>query len=113
MKVGILGTGLMGTPMVERLLNQKIPVIAYNRTLEKLAPLQQLGAKTVSSPEQVIQEADCLILMLTNAAAIQEVLGLNSEQSNFNNRTIIQMGTIALLKVNNCEIKLWLKGENI
>ncbi|MFM6899902.1 MAG: NAD(P)-dependent oxidoreductase, partial [Microcystis panniformis] len=95
MKVGLLGTGLMGTPMVERLLNQKISVIAYNRTLEKLAPLQQLGAKTVNSPEQVIQEADCLILMLTNAAAIQEVLGLNSEQSNFNNRTIIQMGTIA------------------
>jgi 3-hydroxyisobutyrate dehydrogenase len=54
-----------------------------------------LGAKTVSSPEQVIQEADCLILMLTNATAIQEVLGLNYEQSNFNNRTIIQMGTIA------------------
>ncbi|MFM7714365.1 MAG: NAD(P)-dependent oxidoreductase, partial [Microcystis sp.] len=74
---------------------QKIPVIAYNRTLEKLAPLQQLGSKTVSCSEQVIQEADCLILMLTNAAAIQEVLGLNSEQSNFNNRTIIQMGTIA------------------
>ncbi|MFN7865422.1 MAG: NAD(P)-dependent oxidoreductase [bacterium] len=95
MKVGFLGTGLMGTPMLERLLNQRISVIAYNRTLEKLTALQQLGAKTVSCPDQVIQEADCLILMLTNAAAIQEVLGLNSEQSNFNNRTIIQMGTIA------------------
>ena len=55
MKVGILGTGLMGTPMVERLLNQRISVIAYNRTLEKLTALQQLGAKTVNSPEQVIQ----------------------------------------------------------
>jgi 3-hydroxyisobutyrate dehydrogenase len=95
MKVGFLGTGLMGVPMVERLLNQGISVIAYNRTLEKLTPLGQLGAKTVSSPEQVIQEADCLILMLTNAAAIQEVLGLNSQQSNLDNRTIIQMGTIA------------------
>lgn len=95
MKVGFLGTGLMGVPMVERLLNQGISVIAYNRTLEKMTPLGELGAKTVSSPEQVIQEADCLILMLTNAAAIQEVLGLNSQQSNLNNRTIIQMGTIA------------------
>jgi len=110
MKVGFLGTGLMGTPMVERLLNQKISVIAYNRTLEKLAPLQQLGAKTVSCPEQVIQEADCLILMLTNAVAIQEVLGLNSEQSNFNNRTIIQMGTIAPSESKQLRDKIVAKG---
>jgi 3-hydroxyisobutyrate dehydrogenase len=95
MKIGFLGTGLMGAPMAARLLAAGITVIAYNRTAEKLTPLQQLGAKIVTSPDQVIQEADCLILMLTNALAIQEVLGLNSVQSNLNNRTIIQMGTIA------------------
>jgi 3-hydroxyisobutyrate dehydrogenase len=95
MKIGFLGTGLMGAPMVARLLAVGITVIAYNRTAEKLTPLQQLGAKIATSPDQVIKEVDCLILMLTNALAIQEVLGLNSVQSNLNNRTIIQMGTIA------------------
>jgi 3-hydroxyisobutyrate dehydrogenase len=95
MKIGFLGTGLMGAPMVARLLGEGITVIAYNRTLEKLEPLHQLGAKITTEPEQVIQEADCIILMLTNAAAIQEVLRLNSAQSHLNNRTIIQMGTIA------------------
>jgi 3-hydroxyisobutyrate dehydrogenase len=45
MKVGFLGTGLMGTPMVERLLNQKIPVIAYNRTLEKLSSFTAVGSQ--------------------------------------------------------------------
>jgi 3-hydroxyisobutyrate dehydrogenase len=95
MKIGFLGTGLMGAPMVARLLAVGITVIAYNRTAEKLTPLQQLGVKIATSPDQVIKEVDCLILMLTNALAIQEVLGLNSVQSNLNNRTIIQMGTIA------------------
>jgi 3-hydroxyisobutyrate dehydrogenase len=95
MKIGFLGTGLMGAPMVARLLAVGITVMAYNRTAEKLIPLQQLGAKIATSPDQVIKEVDCLILMLTNALAIQEVLGLNSVQSNLNNRTIIQMGTIA------------------
>jgi 3-hydroxyisobutyrate dehydrogenase len=95
MKIGFLGTGLMGAPMVARLLAVGITVMAYNRTAEKLIPLQQLGAKIATSPDQVIKEVDCLILMLTNALAIQEVLGLNSVQSNLKNRTIIQMGTIA------------------
>lgn len=95
MKIGFLGTGLMGAPMVARLLEVGINVFAYNRTPEKIESLRQLGANIVTTPEQVIAAADCVILMLTNVAAIQEVLGLNSASSNLNNKTVIQMGTIA------------------
>ncbi|WP_013323308.1 NAD(P)-dependent oxidoreductase [Gloeothece verrucosa] len=93
MKIGFLGTGLMGEPMVQRLLSAGLPVIAYNRTPSKLKPLEQAGASVTASVEEAIQQSDCLILMLTNAQAIEEIL--LSENRSLANRTVIQMSTIA------------------
>ena len=95
MQVGIFGTGLMGTPIAVRLLTTKIPVVAYNRTEEKLSALQAMGAEVTTSPLTAINKADCLILMLTNSAAIKSVLLTENNLSSLSNRTIIQMGTIA------------------
>jgi 3-hydroxyisobutyrate dehydrogenase len=94
MKVAFLGTGLMGVPMAQRLLAANIPLIAYNRTPEKLEPLKAAGAKTAAQPYQAIREADCIILMLTNAIAIYHVLLSDGASSNLAGRTVIQMGTI-------------------
>ena len=59
MKIGVLGTGLMGQPMVLRLLEANLKVTAYNRTASKLQPLQAAGANIVNSPEAAIEAADC------------------------------------------------------
>ncbi|MBS1272143.1 MAG: 2-hydroxy-3-oxopropionate reductase [Candidatus Marinimicrobia bacterium] len=40
MKVALLGTGLMGFPMVQTLLREGHEVTAYNRTRDKAAPLK-------------------------------------------------------------------------
>lgn len=92
-KVGFLGTGLMGLPMAQRLLDADIDLVAYNRTPEKLEPLRAAGVAIAEQPDQAILKCDCLILMLTDAAAINSVL-LSSRQQ-LANRTVIQMGTIA------------------
>ncbi|BAY17123.1 6-phosphogluconate dehydrogenase NAD-binding protein [Nostoc sp. HK-01] len=94
MKVAFLGTGLMGQPMAQRLLAADIQVVAYNRTPEKLAPLQAAGAEIVTQPRHAIRAADCIILMLTNAAAIYQVLLSDTAWRTLEGRTIIQMGTI-------------------
>ena len=94
MKVAFLGTGLMGLPMAQRLLAANIEVVAYNRTPEKLAPLQAAGAEVVTHPRYAIREAECVILMLTNAAAIYHVLLSDTSWRTLQGRTIIQMGTI-------------------
>lgn len=94
MKVAFLGTGLMGLPMAQRLLATDIQLIAYNRTPEKLAPLQAAGAEIAAKPVQAIQAADHVILMLTNAAAIYSVLLSDRSSHTLAGRTIIQMGTI-------------------
>ena len=94
MKVAFLGTGLMGLPMAQRLLAANIEVVAYNRTPEKLAPLQAAGAEIVTHPRHAIRAAECVILMLTNAAAIYHVLLSDTSWRTLEGRTIIQMGTI-------------------
>ena len=93
--VGFIGTGLMGLPMAERLLAAGFSVIAYNRTQAKLEPLSNTGAMIAQSPVEVLQQADCVLLMLADAAAIQAVLLAPGTQAVLSGRTIIQMGTIA------------------
>lgn len=85
----------MGQAMALRLLSANLPAIAYNRTPSKLAPLQEAGAEIAHSPVEAIQASDCLILMLSNATAIEEVLLSEAARPFLAGRTIIQMGTIA------------------
>ncbi|MBD2004012.1 MULTISPECIES: NAD(P)-binding domain-containing protein [Cyanophyceae] len=95
MKVGFLGTGLMGQPMVKRLLEAKISVVAYNRTQSKLTPLRDAGAKIADSPQEAIRESECVILMLTNATAIYDTLLSEASRQELKGRTVVQMGTIS------------------
>lgn len=95
MKIGFLGTGLMGEPMAERLLQAGLEVVAYNRTKSKLEPLKASGAEIAESPEDAIATADCIILMLTNAQAIEQVLLSDASKQHLSGCTVIQMSTIA------------------
>ena len=94
-KIGLLGTGLMGQPMALKLLEAKLSVIAYNRTESKLAPLGEAGVEIADSPIKAIEAADCLILMLTDKAAIQSIILSEPARSALANKAIIQMGTIS------------------
>ena len=94
MQVSLIGMGLMGTAMAERLMTLGHDVVVYNRTEEKCTALQQRGALRARSAAEAIEASKCTILMLADAPAIQEVL-FSSRKPNVQNRTIIQMGTIA------------------
>jgi 3-hydroxyisobutyrate dehydrogenase-like beta-hydroxyacid dehydrogenase len=56
--VGLIGTGLFGTALAERLLADKYPVVVYNRTRSKADPLLARGAvwsdKPLASCQRVI-----------------------------------------------------------
>lgn len=95
MKIGLIGTGLMGLPMAERLLANQVPLVVYNRTVAKLEPLQQAGAEVAASVEEVFNQCQAVILMLSDAPTIHEVVLAESVRSHLVNRTLIQMGTIA------------------
>ena len=50
-KIGFMGLGIMGTPMAANLLKAGYPVMTYNRSPEKAAPLVQQGAGLASHPK--------------------------------------------------------------
>ncbi len=93
MKIGFLGTGLLGSPMVEKLLENNFETTIYNRTTEKLQPLVKLGAKQGSSFGDVINNSDIIFVVLADYNAVNLVLF--DENVCLNGKTIIQMSTIA------------------
>ena len=72
--VALFGTGLMGAPLVERLLDAGYRVVVWNRTVKKAAPLVAKGALLAESPAQAVASAEVLITWLSDQVAIQEVL---------------------------------------
>ena len=94
MQIALIGTGLMGYPMAERLLKSGHSLTVYNRTRRKAQGLKALGARLVQNPREAVQDAQCIILMLTDYRAINEILLIKSS-SLLKDHTFIQMGTIA------------------
>lgn len=95
MKIGIIGTGLMGFPMAQRLLETGYQLIVYNRTTSKVEPLREAGATVAGTPQGLIATSDCILLMLTNQDAIESVLFRSEFQSFLSGKTVISMGTIS------------------
>ncbi|WP_416672493.1 NAD(P)-dependent oxidoreductase [Egbenema bharatensis] len=94
-KVGLIGTGLMGLPMAQRLIAAEIPLVVYNRTPEKLEPLRSTGAIITDTVVDFVQQSHPVITMLTNGDAIQATLLSDAVRPHLSDRTVIQMGTIA------------------
>lgn len=95
MTIALLGTGLLGRAIAGRLQSVGHIVTAYNRTTTKALPLQACGITVVTRPEQAIAQADCVVLMLADAAAIHAVLLTPASLAVLRGKTVIQMGTIA------------------
>ncbi|CAD5937605.1 Glyoxylate/succinic semialdehyde reductase 2, chloroplastic [Planktothrix tepida] len=95
MRIGIIGTGLMGFPMAQRLLEAGYQLIVYNRTTSKVEPLREAGATVAGTPQGLIATSDCILLMLTNQDAIESVLFRSEFQSFLSGKTVISMGTIS------------------
>jgi 3-hydroxyisobutyrate dehydrogenase len=95
MQVGFIGTGLMGLPMAQRVMAAGFPLIVYNRTIEKLEPLREAGIVVAADPSAAIYAATFVVLMLTDAQAIRDVVLSDESRRALAGKTIIQMGTIA------------------
>jgi 3-hydroxyisobutyrate dehydrogenase-like beta-hydroxyacid dehydrogenase len=71
MTVGFLGTGIMGAPMVRRLVAAGHRVRAWNRTPAKA---RGLGAEVVAAPADAAHGAAVVICMLSSGPVCDEVL---------------------------------------
>jgi 3-hydroxyisobutyrate dehydrogenase-like beta-hydroxyacid dehydrogenase len=72
--VGLIGLGLMGSPMGANLLKAGFPLMVWNRTPSRDDSLVTQGAKLAARPREVALQADVLITMVSDPAALEEVL---------------------------------------
>lgn len=95
MRVAILGIGLLGRAVAERLHDSGHAVTVYNRTVSKTDTLLARGITVTETADAAVASTDCTLLFLTDAAAIRSVLFSPASPVALRGRTIIQMGTIS------------------
>ncbi len=72
--IGLVGLGLVGTAMAERLLAEQFKLVGFDIDSTKCEHLEQLGGKAVSNPAQVAEQADPVVLSLPNTEVVLEVV---------------------------------------
>ena len=75
MKIGIAGTGRMGSTIAGRLLAAGREVVVWNRTPGKAHALEAAGASVAPTAADLASRADAVITILTDAAAIEAIYG--------------------------------------
>ncbi len=73
MKIGICGTGRMGSAIAQRLMSAGHEVGVWNRNSTKTKPLVDAGAKLFASPAELVEGSEVTIVMLLNDAATEAV----------------------------------------
>jgi 3-hydroxyisobutyrate dehydrogenase len=73
MKIGVCGTGRMGSSIAQRLMSVGHEVGVWNRDSAKTKPLVDAGAKPFASPAELAAGCEVVIAMLLNDAATEAV----------------------------------------
>ena len=94
MDIGIMGIGLMGHAFVERFLSQGFNVRVYNRTSASVKDLVENGATACSSADELIRLSSTIIMMASDADAINSLLP-PAQEAALLGKTILQMATIS------------------
>src|SRR6202023_3751276 len=73
MKIGVCGTGRMGSAIAQRLMSVGHEVGVWNRNSAKTKPLTDAGAKLSASPAQLVDDCEVVVVMLLNDAATEAI----------------------------------------
>jgi 3-hydroxyisobutyrate dehydrogenase len=73
MKIGVCGTGRMGSAIAQRLMSVGHEVGVWNRNSAKTKGLVEAGAKLFASPADLVEGCEVTVVMLLNDAAMEAV----------------------------------------
>ncbi|OFB36929.1 6-phosphogluconate dehydrogenase [Mycolicibacterium sp. (ex Dasyatis americana)] len=73
MRIGFIGAGRMGAPMVRRLADAGHQVRALGRDDEKCAAIAELGAEPVGSAREAVKDADVTIVCVFTDEQVREL----------------------------------------
>ena len=91
--VAVLGTGLLGTAIATRLLEQGLHVHVWNRDPSRIVSLVEKGATAIDDLGQAAQDDRVLITVLRDGAATASVIGAVGALPG---STVIPMGTMGV-----------------
>lgn len=114
MKIGFIGLGIMGKPMVKNYLKENVTVLVNDLNKEAEAEVINEGAQAVSV-KQMAQEVDHIITSLPNGEIVKAVLYSGKDailnQSDISVQTVVD--TSSLTPNESLEISKVLKEKQI
>jgi len=96
MNIGIIGAGLMGSAIAERLIERGFTVYVHNRTKQRSDALVRKGGIRIGNPLELGKKCNYVIISVTDGNAVKEILFGNNGliYSNNNQLSIIDTSTV-------------------
>ena len=88
-----------GNKVARRLAEEGCQVAAWNRDTSKAEAISAAGISVHESAQAAAQHSDILVLMLSDADAIKNVLLSADQPVDLQGKVVVQMGTIGQLSV--------------
>lgn len=73
-RIGFIGLGIMGVPMVANLIKAGFTPTVWNRSQPGIDTCVELGATSAASPQAVAEASDILITIVTDSPDVESVL---------------------------------------
>jgi len=97
MNIGIIGTGLMGSAIAERLIERGFTVYVHNRTKQRSDALVRKGGIRIGNPSELGKKCNYVIISVTDGNAVKEILFGNNGLINSNNTQLSIIDTSTVL----------------
>lgn len=92
-KVAVIGTGRMGSALASALFNKGFATTVWNRTAAKAESLVKLGLRVAPGVLEAVNEADVVIVNITNYDSTKQLLRHPQIESAFRGKILIQLTT--------------------
>ena len=74
MKIGFIGSGIMGRPMAENLLRAGHQLFVYGRRFDRIEPMLVAGALGKGTPAEVAAEADITFTVVSDTTDVEQII---------------------------------------
>jgi 3-hydroxyisobutyrate dehydrogenase len=92
--LGFIGIGLMGKPLVLRLLNADNKVYVWNRSPEKLQAVTEAGAIACSTVAELVKAVDVIILCLADTDVVESIVRNDIVSNGSSDKLLIDLSSI-------------------